>query len=76
MHQLPYSQQNSPWYPLDRRLCGPQSWYGHIGEEKSSHQPLPGLEPLIIQPLIPFLYVNIVDKALLNKPSSQTMWVM
>jgi hypothetical protein len=38
----------SPWYPLDRRLCGPQSWSGHGGEEKN-FQPLPGLEPPIIQ---------------------------
>jgi len=31
-------------YPLDRRLGGPQSHYGHSGEEKNS-QPLPGIEP-------------------------------
>jgi len=24
-----------PWYPLDRRLGGPQSWSGGGGEEKS-----------------------------------------
>jgi hypothetical protein len=24
-----------PWYPLDRRLGGPQSWSGHRLEEKS-----------------------------------------
>jgi len=35
---------------LDRRLGGPQIWSGHGGEEKNS-QPLPRLEPLIIQPL-------------------------
>jgi hypothetical protein len=33
---------------LDRRLNGPQSWYGYGGEEINS-QPLLGLEPLIIQ---------------------------
>jgi hypothetical protein len=33
---------------LDRRLGGPQSWFGCSGEEKNS-QPLPGVEPLIIQ---------------------------
>jgi hypothetical protein len=38
----------SPWYPLDRRLGGPQSRSGFGGEEKNS-QPLPGLEPPIIQ---------------------------
>jgi hypothetical protein len=35
---------------LDRRLGGPQSRYGRGGEEKNS-QPLPGLEPPIIQPV-------------------------
>jgi len=32
-----------PWYPLDRRLGGPQSQYGCGHEEKNS-QPLSGLE--------------------------------
>jgi hypothetical protein len=36
--------------PLDRRLDGPQSQSGHGGEEKNS-EPLPGLEPPIIQPV-------------------------
>jgi hypothetical protein len=40
----------SPWYPLDRMLRGPQSRSGRGGEEKNS-QPLPGLEPPIIQPV-------------------------
>jgi hypothetical protein len=40
----------SSWYPLDRRLGGPQSRSGRGGEEKNS-QPLPGLEPPIIQPV-------------------------
>jgi len=35
---------------LVRRLGGPQSWSGHGSEEKNS-QPLPGLTPLIIQPV-------------------------
>jgi hypothetical protein len=35
---------------MDRRLGGPQSRSGHGGEKKNS-QPLPGLEPPIIQPL-------------------------
>jgi len=42
--QLLYPQGKSPWYPLDRRLDGPQSNSGSGGEEKSS-QPLPGIEP-------------------------------
>jgi hypothetical protein len=45
-----YLQGKSPWYPLDRRLGGPQSWSGRGGEEKNS-QPLLGLESLIIQPM-------------------------
>jgi hypothetical protein len=40
----------SPWYPLDRRLGGPQNQFGQGGEEKNS-QPLPGFEPPIIQPV-------------------------
>jgi hypothetical protein len=43
-----YSQGKSPWYPLDRRLGGPKSRFGNGGEDKNS-QPLPGLEPPIIQ---------------------------
>jgi hypothetical protein len=39
-----YPQGKSPWYPLDRRLGGPQSRSVHGGEEVSS-QPLPGIEP-------------------------------
>jgi len=38
-----YPQGKSPWYPLDRRLGGPQSHSGH-SEEKNS-QPLPGTKP-------------------------------
>jgi hypothetical protein len=41
-------QGKSLWYPFDRRLGGPQSQSGHGSEEKN-FQPLPGLEPLIIQ---------------------------
>jgi hypothetical protein len=32
------------WYPLDRRLGGPQSRSGHGGKEKNS-QPPPRIEP-------------------------------
>jgi hypothetical protein len=35
-------QGKSPWYPLDRRLGGPQS-RSERGEEENS-QPLPGFE--------------------------------
>jgi hypothetical protein len=43
-----YPQGKSPWYPLDRRIGGPQSLPGGGGEEKNS-QALLGIEPLIIQ---------------------------
>jgi hypothetical protein len=45
-----YPQRKSPWYPLNRRLGGPQSRFGHGVEEKNS-QPLPGQEHPIIQPV-------------------------
>jgi hypothetical protein len=35
-----YTQGKSPWYPLDRRMGGPQSRSGRRGVEKNS-QPLP-----------------------------------
>jgi hypothetical protein len=46
--QLIYPKVKSPWYPLDRRLGGPQSRSGRGGEEKNS-QLLQRLEPPIIQ---------------------------
>jgi hypothetical protein len=45
-----YTQGQSPLYPLDRRLGGPQRLSGRGGEEKIS-QPLPELESSIIQPV-------------------------
>jgi hypothetical protein len=36
--------KENPWYPLDRRLGGPQSRSGNGGEEKNSQPPL-GIEP-------------------------------
>jgi hypothetical protein len=39
-----YPQGKSPWFPLDRRLGGPQSRSGRGGEGKNS-QPPPGIEP-------------------------------
>jgi hypothetical protein len=42
-----YPQGKSPWYPLDRRLSGPQGRSGR-GEEKNSQS---GLEPPIFQPV-------------------------
>jgi len=37
-------QGKERWYPLVRRLGGPQSQFGHGGEEKNS-LPLLGIEP-------------------------------
>jgi hypothetical protein len=48
--RLLYLQGEIPWYPLDRRLGGPQSRSGRGGEETNS-QPLSGLEPPIIHPI-------------------------
>jgi hypothetical protein len=38
-------QGKSPWYPLDRRLGGPQGHSGHGSEEKNPQLP-PGIESL------------------------------
>jgi hypothetical protein len=38
-----YSQRRNTWYPLDRRLGGPQSRSGRGGEEKNFQSP-PGIE--------------------------------
>jgi hypothetical protein len=46
-----YPQGKSPWYLLDRRLGGTQSWSGCSGVEKNS-QPLSGLELPIIQLIV------------------------
>jgi hypothetical protein len=43
-----YLQGKNPWYPLNRRLGGPQSLSGRGGEKKNS-QPLQGYDPPIIQ---------------------------
>jgi hypothetical protein len=47
--RLLYPQGKSLWYPLNR-LGGPQGRSGRGGEEKNS-DPLPGIEPPIIQPV-------------------------
>jgi len=41
-----YLQGKIPWYPLDRKLGGPQSLSGRGGEVKKSH--LAGIEPRIL----------------------------
>jgi hypothetical protein len=40
-----YPQGKSPWYPLERRLGGPQSRSGHDGGEEKNLEPPPGIEP-------------------------------
>jgi hypothetical protein len=39
-----YPKGKSPWYPLDRRLDGPQSHSGHSGGEEKNFQPPPRIE--------------------------------
>jgi hypothetical protein len=39
-----YPRVKSPWYPLDRRLGGPQSCSG-CGDEEKNSQPLLGIKP-------------------------------
>jgi hypothetical protein len=45
-----HPQEKSPYYPLDRRLGGPQSRSGRGGEKENS-QALPGFETPLIQPV-------------------------
>jgi len=59
-----FPQENSPWYPLDRGLDGPQSRSGHGYEEKNS-QPLLGLEPLVIQPIAQRYALSVNGKLIL-----------
>jgi hypothetical protein len=61
-----YPQGKSPWYPLRRRLGGPQSRPGQCGEEKNS-QPLPRLEPPYHPACSPALYSN--------KDTDSAVWV-
>jgi hypothetical protein len=63
-----YLQAKNPWYPLDRRLGGPQCRSGQGGEEKNS-QPLPGLEPSI-QPVAQ-RYTAELTRLLLYSNNSQ-----
>jgi hypothetical protein len=63
--QLLYPQGKSPWYPLGRRLGGPQSCSGCSGEEKNSQSPCQELNPrtLIVQPVVQY-YTNWAIMAL------------
>jgi hypothetical protein len=63
-----YPKEKRSWYPLDRRLGGPQRRSERGGEENNS-QPLQGLEPPIIQPVAP-CYITELSQ-LLNTRKSQ-----
>jgi hypothetical protein len=73
--QLLYPQRTSSWYPLDRRLGGPQSQSGCSGEGKKIPSSYQDSKPLIIQPvaqcyttklswLLPFIYILLVNRSL------------
>jgi hypothetical protein len=64
-----YSQGNSPWYPMDRRLDGSQYRYGRCDEEKN-YQSMSGLEPPIIQSVTQ-LYTTELSRPLLNNITFQ-----
>jgi len=51
MPHLLYSQGKNPWYLLDMRLGGPQSWSGHGGEEKNSQPTAKCYATELFQPL-------------------------
>jgi hypothetical protein len=56
-----YSRGKSPWYPLDRRLGGPQSWSVPCGVEINL-LPLPGIEPRTSIPSLYWLsYPGFID---------------
>jgi hypothetical protein len=44
---LPPPGGNHPWYPFDRQLGEPQSWFGRHGEEKN----LRGIQTPAVQPI-------------------------
>jgi hypothetical protein len=73
-----YPQGKGPWYLLNRSLGGPQSRSGRGGEEKNS-QPLPGLEPLIIQPVAQSytmslrIVTNSIEQSPLSEADSRTV---
>jgi hypothetical protein len=66
------SPGKEPVYLLDRRLGGPQSRSEHDGKKKNS-QPLPGLEPPIIQPVTQ-CYTTELSRLLLKNPGPFKSW--
>jgi hypothetical protein len=69
--QAALPQGKSLWNPLDRRLGGPQGWSGHSGKKKNS-QPLLGLKPLIIQPVVQW-YTTELSQLLTIRPENYVM---
>jgi hypothetical protein len=71
-----HPQGNSPWYPIDRRLSRPQSWFRRGGEEENS-QPLPGLESPIIQPVAQRFTTELIRLLRVTRKAgnSLTSWV-
>jgi hypothetical protein len=70
LHAPPlYSQGKSPLYPMDRRLGGTQSLSGYGGEEKH-FQPLTGMDPLIIQPVVQ-RYTTELSQLLISMSSKE-----
>jgi hypothetical protein len=67
-------QGKSTCYPLDRRLGGPQRRSRGGGEEKNS-QPLPGLEPPIMKPVVQ-LETEVLGETPVNCHSAhqETTW--
>jgi hypothetical protein len=65
--------RNKPRYPLDRRLARPQSQSGRGGEEKNS-QPLPGLEPPVIQLVAGRCTTELRDTRVYPKVSGLAAW--
>jgi hypothetical protein len=78
-HRPLYPHRKSPWYPLDRKLDGPQSRSGRGGEEKNSKL-LPGLEPPTIQSVAQRYMTELsrilLFNALLRHLSSQSRSVL
>jgi hypothetical protein len=68
-----YSQENRPWYPLDRRLDGLQILSGRGGEEKNS-QSVPELEPPIIQPVAQRSATEL-SRLIINMIALELLWL-
>jgi hypothetical protein len=60
-----YPRGKSTWYPLDRRLGGPQSWSGRFGEEKRSKQRKPST--------CSYLITMKQDKIIIQKTANESL---